>query len=118
MARASGSSAPAPRSTPSGDPAAGTSNYNWYNGWYVARNGRTAIGMTPDGTILLVETPGLQPTLSLGTSIPETTALMTSLGASTAVNLDGGGSSNMVVHGKSVGYPSDAACARWTRRAQ
>ncbi|KGV35293.1 sporulation related domain protein [Burkholderia pseudomallei MSHR4012] len=87
-------------------------NGNWYNGWYVARNGRTAAGVAADGTILLVEIDGRQPTLSVGTSIPETAAVMAWLGATSAVNLDGGGSSNMVVGGKMVGHPSDAVGER------
>lgn len=95
-----------------GDSTSGTPNASWYEGWVVARNGRTMIGTAPDGTILLVEVPGRQPTISLGTSIPETAALMSWLGASSAMNLDGGGSSNMVVKGASVGYPSDAAGER------
>lgn len=87
-------------------------NGNWYNGWYVARNGRTAAGVAADGTILLVEIDGRQPALSVGTSIPETAAVMAWLGAASAVNLDGGGSSNMVVGGKMVGHPSDAVGER------
>ncbi|KVE43503.1 phosphodiester glycosidase family protein [Burkholderia sp. BDU5] len=90
----------------------GTANGNWYNGWYVARNGRTAVGVAADGTILLVEIDGRQPALSVGTSIPETAAVMAWLGATSAVNLDGGGSSNMVIGGKTVGHPSDTTGER------
>lgn len=97
--------------TDDGD-SAGTPNDNWYQGWVVGRNGRTAIGVAADGTILLVEIPGRQPSVSLGTSIPETAAIMSWLGAKSALNLDGGGSSNMVVNGKSVGYPSDESGER------
>ncbi|MBK0093430.1 MULTISPECIES: phosphodiester glycosidase family protein [Erwiniaceae] len=97
--------------TDEGD-SAGTANDSWYQGWVVGRNGRTAIGVTADKTVLLVEIPGRQPTVSLGTSIPETAAVMSWLGAKTAMNLDGGGSSNMVVKGQSVGYPSDASGER------
>lgn len=88
--------------------SAGTPNSSWYEGWVVARNGRTAIGVGADGTVLLVEIDGRQPMVSLGTSIPETSAVMSWLGAVSAINLDGGGSSNMVVSGASVGHPSDA----------
>ncbi|AJY38438.1 hypothetical protein BW21_4086 [Burkholderia humptydooensis] len=90
----------------------GTANGNWYNGWYVARNGRTAVGVAAGGTILLVEIDGRLPALSVGTSIPETAAVMAWLGAMSAVNLDGGGSSNMVIGGKAVGHPSDATGER------
>ncbi|TAM28704.1 MAG: phosphodiester glycosidase family protein [Paraburkholderia sp.] len=94
-----------------GDPAS-TSNNRWYDGWVVARNGRTAIGVSGDGTILLVEIDGRQPMVSLGTSIQETSAVMTWLGAASAINLDGGGSSNMVVNGATVGHPSDGSGER------
>ncbi|MDN7670954.1 phosphodiester glycosidase family protein [Burkholderia oklahomensis] len=94
------------------DAGEGGANGNWYNGWYVARNGRTAVGVAADGTILLVEIDGRQPALSLGTSIPETAAVMAWLGATSAVNLDGGGSSNMVIGGKTVGHPSDTTGER------
>ncbi len=90
----------------------GTILQNWYNGWFVARNPRSAIGVTPDGTILLVEIDGRQPTLSVGTSIPETAAVMKWLGATSALNLDGGGSSNMIVKGIQVGHPSDTTGER------
>ena len=93
---------------------AGINNANWYNGWVIARNGRTAVGVAADGTILLVEIDGRQPTVSLGTSISETASVMSWLGAVDAMNLDGGGSSNMVVDGTIVGHPSDAAGERGT----
>jgi hypothetical protein len=95
-----------------GDSTSSTQNTSWYEGWVIARNGRSMIGAAADGTILLVEIPGRQPTTSLGTSIPETAAVMSWLGATSAINLDGGGSSNMVVNGESVGYPSDATGER------
>ncbi len=88
------------------------SNIRWYEGWVVARNGRTAIGVSGDGTILLVEIDGRQPMVSLGTSIQETSDVMTWLGATSAINLDGGGSSNMVVNGATVGHPSDGSGER------
>jgi hypothetical protein len=92
--------------------SAGTVHDSWYNGWYVARNPRTALGIAGDGTILLVEIAGRQPDVSLGASIPELAAMMRWLGATTAINLDGGGSSNMVVGGAAVGHPSDPAGER------
>lgn len=88
--------------------ASGTVHDSWYNSWYVSRNGRTALGITGDETVLIVEIDGRQSTLSLGASIPETAAIMKWLGATSAINLDGGGSSNMVVGGVPVGHPSDA----------
>lgn len=91
---------------------AAIANDNWYNGWVIGRNGRTAIGIAADGTILLVEIDGRNPAISLGTSIPETDLVMRWLGAAHALNLDGGGSSNMVVGSEAVGHPSDASGER------
>jgi exopolysaccharide biosynthesis protein len=68
---------------------------------------RTAIGSTSDGRILLVVVDGRQPGLSVGMSLPEVARLMIDLGATEAMNLDGGGSSTMVVQGKVVNHPSD-----------
>jgi exopolysaccharide biosynthesis protein len=45
-------------------------------------------------------------------SIPELSALMAELGCVEAVNLDGGGSTTMVVKGRVVNSPSDAAGER------
>ena len=90
---------------------------SWYWGWFMARNPRTMIGTAPDGTILLVEIDGRQPGLSIGTTIQETANVMQWLGASKAINLDGGGSSAMIVNGADVGHPSDNTPANPTQRA-
>jgi hypothetical protein len=92
--------------------SSGTSHQSWYESWFVDRSSRTAIGIAADGTVLLVEIDGRQPELSLGTTIPETAAVMRWLGATSAIALDGGGSSNMVVGGSMVGHPSDATGER------
>ncbi|MBN3804116.1 phosphodiester glycosidase family protein [Paraburkholderia sp. Ac-20336] len=89
---------------------------SWYWGWFMARNPRTMIGTTPDGTILLVEIDGRQPGLSIGTTIQETANVMQWLGASKAINLDGGGSSAMIVNGADVAHPSDNSPATPTQR--
>jgi hypothetical protein len=89
---------------------------SWYWSWFVARNPRTMIGTAPDGTILLVEIDGRQPGLSIGTTIQETANVMQWLGASKAINLDGGGSSAMIVNGANVAHPSDGAPALPTQR--
>jgi len=90
---------------------------SWYWGWFMARNPRTMIGTAADGTILLVETDGRQPGLAIGTSIQETANIMQWLGATKAINLDGGGSSALIVNGSDVGHPSDSAPANPTQRA-
>ncbi|MGH2636084.1 MAG: phosphodiester glycosidase family protein [Actinomycetota bacterium] len=68
---------------------------------------RTGIGVTQDGSILLVVIDGRQPKWSLGPTAREFAEIMRDLGAVTALNLDGGGSSEMVVEGEIVNRPSD-----------
>ncbi|AHI76489.1 hypothetical protein BTRA_4900 [Burkholderia thailandensis USAMRU Malaysia  len=80
----------------------GAANGNRYNGPHVARNGRTAVGVAADGTVLLVGIDGRQPVPGVGASVPETAAGMAWLGAALAVTQDGGGSSNLVIGGKTV----------------
>lgn len=67
---------------------------------------RTAIGVTQDGQILLVVVDGRQ-LASGGLTLLEMAILMQELGAVDAMNLDGGGSSEMVVFDKVVNKPSD-----------
>ena len=45
-------------------------------------------------------------------TLPELARLMIELGASDAINLDGGGSTTMVVEGKVMNKPSDATGER------
>lgn len=67
---------------------------------------RTAIGIREDGSWLLVVVDGRQAN-SLGMTLEELAELMVKYGAKSAVNLDGGGSSEMVVKGSIVNSPSD-----------
>jgi dipeptidyl aminopeptidase/acylaminoacyl peptidase len=72
---------------------------------------RTAIGVTPVGRILMVVVDGRRND-SRGVTTVRLARLMRSLGATSALNLDGGGSSTMVVRGKKGGLqvvnePSD-----------
>lgn len=71
------------------------------------RHPRTGIGVTQEGSVLLVVVDGRQPKWSIGASIGEFARIMQDLGAVTALNLDGGGSSEMVVEGEIVNRPSD-----------
>lgn len=68
---------------------------------------RTGIGIQGDGRLLLVVVDGRQPKYSIGLSTRAFARLMRRLGAVDAVNLDGGGSSAMVVEGEVVNRPSD-----------
>ncbi|CAM5549487.1 hypothetical protein GCM10010329_26550 [Streptomyces spiroverticillatus] len=69
------------------------------------REPRTAVGITQDGGLLIVVTDGRAPRTSVGATLHETAAVMRALGAVEAVNLDGGGSSTMLVQGETVNRP-------------
>jgi hypothetical protein len=71
-----------------------------------SRNPRTGAGVTADGKILMVVVDGRQPKWSVGVSLPKFAAIFRKLGAVSALNLDGGGSSTMVVKGEVVNRPS------------
>ncbi|NLY51930.1 MAG: phosphodiester glycosidase family protein [Firmicutes bacterium] len=68
---------------------------------------RTALGVTASGELLLVTVNGRQSNISIGMTLEELAELMLELGAVDAMNLDGGGSSTMVVRGIVLNAPSD-----------
>ncbi|HSA94626.1 MAG TPA: phosphodiester glycosidase family protein, partial [Acidobacteriota bacterium] len=76
-------------------------------GFAEARHPRTAVGIRADGRILFVTVDGRQPETSIGMTIAELTSLLLELGAVEAINMDGGGSTTMVVRDKVVNRPSD-----------
>jgi hypothetical protein len=96
-----------PRLVRGGRPAAALDPGNYPEGFAAARHPRTAVGVRADGRILLVTVDGRQPELSVGMTIAELTALLLELGAVEALNMDGGGSTTMVVRGRVVNSPSD-----------
>ena len=68
------------------------------------RHPRTAVGLSDSGkTLVLVVVDGRDAHSALGMSLRELTDLMQSLGCSDALNLDGGGSSEMIVRDKPSG---------------
>lgn len=71
------------------------------------RNPRTGVGATADGRLLLVTVDGRQPGVSVGMSLREFAELFVGLGATSAINLDGGGSTTMVLNGTVVNHVSD-----------
>lgn len=71
----------------------------------MASNPRTALGVTEDGHYLFVVSDG-RTSESEGLSIYEMAEFMQSLGAATAYNLDGGGSSTMYFNGEVVNNPT------------
>jgi exopolysaccharide biosynthesis protein len=80
--------------------------------WGVQRHPRTMAGIDAQNRILLVTVDGHQPGHSLGLSLAEGARLMIGLGAINAMNLDGGGSTAMVVKGELISSPSDPAGER------
>ncbi|MFB3787862.1 MAG: phosphodiester glycosidase family protein [bacterium] len=70
---------------------------------------RTAIAKTKDGHVLLVVIDGRQPDWSAGVTLEELTELFLARGVNEALNLDGGGSSVMVVQNQVLSRPSDMA---------
>jgi exopolysaccharide biosynthesis protein len=95
-----------------GGPAAAADAGEYAAGFRLERHPRTAVGARADGTIVLVVVDGRQPALSAGMTIDELAALLTGLGCVAAINLDGGGSTTMVVRGRVVNQPSDAGGER------
>jgi Phosphodiester glycosidase/SPOR domain len=87
------------------------SNPSFDYGWFLQRNPRTFAGVDARGRTLFVTVDGRQ-LGELGLSIPETAAVARSLGMFDAVNLDGGGSTAMVIRGSLISHPSDAGGER------
>ncbi len=73
---------------------------------------RTAIAKLKTGQILLVTVDGRQPGESVGMSLTMLADLLIEFGAAEAINLDGGGSTTMVIRNKLVNKPSDATGER------
>ncbi len=62
-----------------------------------ARHPRTAIGLDKNGDLLLLVVDGRHGAYSRGVSYTELAELLLEHGAETAINLDGGGSSTLVI---------------------
>lgn len=58
---------------------------------------RTAVGIKADGTVFFVVIDGRQTPISSGLSMTDLAKLMIERGAVTALNLDGGGSSTLLL---------------------
>ncbi|MBC7187911.1 MAG: phosphodiester glycosidase family protein, partial [Calditrichaeota bacterium] len=82
---------------------------SWGNGGFVtARHPRTAIGFSADSSLVfLVTVDGRQPGYSEGMTLLELATFLVDLGAQQALNLDGGGSTTMVINGKVVNRPAE-----------
>ncbi|MCC6483303.1 MAG: phosphodiester glycosidase family protein [Armatimonadetes bacterium] len=71
-----------------------------------SRHPRTAVGVTKTGSVLLLVVDGRQ-TVSRGASLAELAQIMMDRGCVQAINLDGGGSSSLVVEDLVINTPSD-----------
>ena len=72
-----------------------------------ARHPRTFVGFDKDSTTLFLCVVDGRQARSLGMNFREMADFLLSIGAWNAVNLDGGGSTTMVIHEKIVNSPSD-----------
>ena len=97
--------------TPMTDGFVRPTNPSFYYGFSASRNPRTFAGVDARGRTLLATVDG-RSTDSLGLTILETGAVAKALGMHDALNLDGGGSTTMVVRGVVVNQPSDATGER------
>ncbi len=68
---------------------------------------RTAMGYTSDGKLILLAVQGRTKNIAVGTTLTETAQILIDLGCIEAINLDGGGSSCLLINGKETIKPSD-----------
>ncbi|GGN96372.1 hypothetical protein GCM10011579_097770 [Streptomyces albiflavescens] len=80
--------------------------------WASARQPRTMAGVDGKGRLILATVDGRRTGGSEGFTLYEAAEFMRSLGAVQALNLDGGGSTAMAVHGALINNPSDATGER------
>lgn len=78
-----------------------------------SRHPRTAVGYdSAHQRLWMVVVDGRQLPYSAGMTLPEVATLLEALGVDEGINLDGGGSSVMVVLGRAMNHPSDEAGER------
>ena len=68
---------------------------------------RTAMGYTKSGHLILLVVQGRMKNIAVGTTLTETAQILIDLGCVEAINLDGGGSSCLLINGKETIKPSD-----------
>jgi hypothetical protein len=81
-------------------------------GFTIERHPRTMIGTSRGGAIWVITVDGRNPQVSVGMTFAELQRLALGLKLTYALNLDGGGSTTMVVKGNVVNHPSDPAGPR------
>lgn len=79
------------------------------------RHPRTIVGWNREGEVFLVTVDGRQPGYAEGMTLLEATALMARMGATDAINLDGGGSTTFVSRGRVANSPAEAITKRVRR---
>lgn len=79
----------------------------FYGNWVLRRHPRTAIGLTSSNILFWAVVYGRNPGVSEGATVTEMSYLMQALGVNQALNLDGGGSSVMVLKDQPTGPFSD-----------
>lgn len=95
-----------------GRPAADWADERLRAGFDTERHPRTLIGVGRGGAIWLVTVDGRRPGVSAGMTFAELQRLAHQLNLVAALNLDGGGSTTMVVKGTIVNQPTDATGPR------
>jgi hypothetical protein len=81
-------------------------------GFTTERHPRTMIGVSRGGAIWMITVDGRNPQVSIGMTFADLQRLALGLNLTYALNLDGGGSTTMVVKGNVVNHPSDATGPR------
>ena len=69
---------------------------------------RTCIGYTKDGKVIIMVIEGRNPGVAEGATLEQEARMLIELGCIEGLNLDGGGSSCMLINGKQTITPSDA----------
>ena len=82
-------------------------NQRFQNDIFKGKAPRTAIGFSKDNRLIILTVDGRQKGVSEGATLSELADLMLSFGAYHAMNLDGGGSTQMVVNGHLINCPSE-----------
>jgi uncharacterized protein YigE (DUF2233 family) len=73
---------------------------------------RTAMGYTKDGRLIILVVQGRFPGIAEGAALPEEARIFKDLGCWEALNLDGGGSSCLLINGKNTIEPSSKGVQR------
>jgi exopolysaccharide biosynthesis protein len=68
---------------------------------------RTCMGYTKEGWLIVMVIQGRFPGIAEGATLTQEAKLLADLGCAEALNLDGGGSSCMLINGKETIKPSD-----------